>query len=254
MDLSQYPNATLLNHPLLKHKITLLRDKNTPTSVFRPLVKEIAMLEGYEVLKTCRPSRSRSKPRSKKPPSRPSAARRSALSRSCGRAWAWSMASSPCLPTAHCGHIGLYRNEVTHQPVEYYCKLPAGLADMNVYLLDPMLATGGSGIDAVKILKKHGAKNITFVCIIAAPEGVKPSAKRIRTSRSTSAPWTAASTKTPTSARVSGMQAIESSAPSAEPSNSLSSSISSSERLHFFFRSGNIDVRGVALKAIVVKP
>ena len=59
------------------------------------------------------------------------------------------------LPTAHCGHIGLYRNEVTHQPVEYYCKLPAGLADMNVYLLDPMLATGGSGIDAVKILKKH---------------------------------------------------------------------------------------------------
>ncbi len=76
-------------------------------------------------------------------------------------------------PGAVCGHIGLYRNEVTHEPVEYYCKLPDNIKDKEVILIDPMLATGGSAIDAVSIIKKHGAKNIRFICIIAAPEGVK---------------------------------------------------------------------------------
>jgi uracil phosphoribosyltransferase len=77
------------------------------------------------------------------------------------------------VPGCTCGHIGLYRNEVTHEPVEYYCKLPADISEKDVYLVDPMLATGGSAIDAVKMLKKHGAKRITFICIIAAPEGLK---------------------------------------------------------------------------------
>ena len=77
------------------------------------------------------------------------------------------------VPGAIFGHIGLYRNEVTHEPVEYYCKLPSDIAEKDVYLLDPMLATGGSAIDAVKMLRNHGAKKITFICIIAAPEGVK---------------------------------------------------------------------------------
>jgi uracil phosphoribosyltransferase len=77
------------------------------------------------------------------------------------------------VPTARVGHIGLYRDEKTHKPVEYYCKLPYSLGEKTVYLLDPMLATGGSAIDAVTMLKKHGAKAIKFICIIAAPEGVK---------------------------------------------------------------------------------
>jgi uracil phosphoribosyltransferase len=77
------------------------------------------------------------------------------------------------IPTAHVGHIGLYRDEVTKEPHEYYCKLPYNLADLDVYLLDPMLATGGSANDAIKMLRAHGAKKLTFVCIIAAPEGVK---------------------------------------------------------------------------------
>ena len=77
------------------------------------------------------------------------------------------------VPGATFGHIGLYRDEVTKEPVEYYCKLPSDIDEMDVYLIDPMLATGGSAIDAVKMLKKHGAKQITFICIIAAPEGVK---------------------------------------------------------------------------------
>ncbi|MFA6619516.1 MAG: uracil phosphoribosyltransferase [Bacilli bacterium] len=173
MDLSQYPNAVLLNHPLLQHKITLLRDKNTPTSVFRPLVKEIAMLEGYEVLKNLP-----TEPLEVETPIEKTVQPTVSGKKICfvpilraGMGMVDGFLS--LLPTAHCGHIGLYRNEVTHQPVEYYCKLPAGLADMNIYLLDPMLATGGSGIDAVKILKNHGAKKVTFVCIIAAPEGVE---------------------------------------------------------------------------------
>ena len=76
-------------------------------------------------------------------------------------------------PSTKVGHIGMYRDEVTHEPHEYYVKLPSGLEDMECYILDPMLATGGSAIDAVNTLKKHGAKNIRMICIIAAPEGVE---------------------------------------------------------------------------------
>jgi uracil phosphoribosyltransferase len=82
------------------------------------------------------------------------------------------------LPGCTCGHIGLYRDEKTKQPVEYYCKLPADISEKDVYLVDPMLATGGSAIDAVAQLMKHGAKKITFICIIAAPEGVEAFCKR----------------------------------------------------------------------------
>jgi len=77
------------------------------------------------------------------------------------------------VPSAKVGHIGLYRDEVTHEPHEYYCKLPYDLAEREIYILDPMLATGGSAIDAITMLKKHGAKHMHFICIIAAPEGVK---------------------------------------------------------------------------------
>ena len=82
------------------------------------------------------------------------------------------------VPGCTCGHIGLYRDEITKEPVEYYCKLPADISEKEVYLLDPMLATGGSANDAVKMLKKHGAKKIHFICIIAAPEGVEAFCKQ----------------------------------------------------------------------------
>jgi uracil phosphoribosyltransferase len=77
------------------------------------------------------------------------------------------------IPTARVGHIGLYRDEVTHEPHEYYCKLPNDLENLEIYVIDPMLATGGSAIDAIRLLKEHGAKNLHFICIIAAPEGIK---------------------------------------------------------------------------------
>jgi uracil phosphoribosyltransferase len=173
MDLSQYPNAFLLNHPLLTHKITLLRDKRTGTMQFRQLVKEIGMLEGYEVLRNL-PTEMIAIETPIEKTSQPSISGKKLCFVPILRAGLGMVDGFlELVPTAKVGHIGLYRNEKTHEPVEYYCKLPYSLAERTIYLLDPMLATGGSGIDAVSLLKKHGAKKIVFVCIIAAPEGVK---------------------------------------------------------------------------------
>ena len=173
IDLKEYSNVTLLNHPLLTHKITQLRDKNTKTNQFKVLVKEIAILEGYEALRHL-PTRLVEVETPIEKTMQPVVNRKSLcfvpILRA-GLGMADGMAE--LVPGATFGHIGLYRDEVTKEPVEYYCKLPSDIEEMDVYLIDPMLATGGSAIDAVKMLKKHGAKKITFICIIAAPEGVK---------------------------------------------------------------------------------
>ena len=173
IDISKYKNAIVLEHPLLTHKITQLRDKETKTNQFRLLVKEVAILEGYEALRHL-PTHNVAIETPVEPTVQPVVDRKSLcfvpILRA-GLGMADGMAE--LVPGATFGHIGLYRNEVTHEPVEYYCKLPEDIESKDVYLIDPMLATGGSGIDAVKMLKKHGAKKITFICIIAAPEGVK---------------------------------------------------------------------------------
>lgn len=173
MDLTKYPNVTLLNHPLLKHKISILRNINTPTSEFRRVVKEIAIMEGYEALRDVK-----TKDVAIKTPIedtvQPMVEGRNLCFVPILRAGMGMVDGfNELIPTARVGHIGLYRDEVTHEPHEYYCKLPNNLADKQVYVLDPMLATGGSAIDAVKLLKQHGAKNLHFICIIAAPEGVE---------------------------------------------------------------------------------
>ena len=173
IDISKYKNAIVLNHPLLTHKITQLRDKETKTNQFRLLVKEIAILEGYEALRHL-PMHDVAIETPVEPTVQPVVDRKSLcfvpILRA-GLGMADGMAE--LVPGAISGHIGLYRNEETHEPVEYYCKLPADISEKDVYLVDPMLATGGSAIDAVAMLKKHGAKKITFICIIAAPEGVE---------------------------------------------------------------------------------
>ena len=172
-DVKQYKNVTLLDHPLLTHKITQLRDKNTKTNQFKLLVKEVAILEGYEALRHL-PTKLVEIETPIEKTHQPVVNRKSLcfvpILRA-GLGMADGMAE--LVPGATFGHIGLYRDEVTKEPVEYYCKLPSDIDEMDVYLIDPMLATGGSAIDAVKMLKKHGAKKITFICIIAAPEGVK---------------------------------------------------------------------------------
>ena len=173
MDLSQYKNVTVLNHPLIKHKITMLRDVNTETNLFRQLVKEIAVLEGYEALRNVKtndievvtPIETSIQPAvdTKKLCFVPIL--RAGLGMVDG--------ILELVPNAKVGHLGLYRDEETHQPVEYFTKLPKSITKCDVYLIDPMLATGGSAIDAVKTLRKYGVQNISFICIIAAPEGVK---------------------------------------------------------------------------------
>lgn len=173
MDISMYKNVKLLDHPLLKHKISILRDKNTPTSDFRRLVKEIAVMEGYEALKDVKTNLVEIETPIEKT-SQPMVKGNDLCFVPILRAGLGMVEGfTELIPTARVGHIGLYRDEVTHEPHEYYCKLPENLSSKEVYLIDPMLATGGSAIDAVKLLKQHGAKNIHFVCIIAAPEGVK---------------------------------------------------------------------------------
>jgi uracil phosphoribosyltransferase len=173
MDITSYKNAHLLNHPLLQHKITILRDKNTGTMQFRQLVREIGTLEGYEVLRDLPTEMVEIETPMEKTMQPEISGKKLCFVPILRAGLGMVDGFLDLVPTAKVGHIGLYRNEKTHEPVEYYCKLPYELSERTVYLLDPMLATGGSGIDAVAMLKKHGAKKIVFVCIIAAPEGVK---------------------------------------------------------------------------------
>ena len=165
-------NVNIINHPLVKHKITLMRDEKTGTREFRILVEEVAMLMGYEAM--------RDLPTEDVEVKTPITTRK--LPMLCGKKLAivpilragLGMVSGllALVPSAKVGHIGLYRDEVTHEPHEYYCKLPDRINERLVIVCDPMLATGGSAIQAVDFLKDKGCKNITFMCIIAAPEGL----------------------------------------------------------------------------------
>ena len=165
-------NVNIINHPLVKHKITLMRDEKTGTREFRRLVEEVAMLMGYEAM--------RDLPTEDVEVKTPITTRK--LPMLCGKKLAivpilragLGMVSGllALVPSAKVGHIGLYRDEVTHEPHEYYCKLPDRINERLVIVCDPMLATGGSAIQAVDFLKDKGCKNIKFMCIIAAPEGL----------------------------------------------------------------------------------
>lgn len=168
-----YKNVTLLNHPILKHKISILRDKDTPTSEFRQLVKEIAVMEGYEALRDVKTDMVEIQTPIEKTTQPVVEGRELCFVPILRAGMGMVDGFTELIPTARVGHIGLYRDEVTHEPHEYYCKLPDHLDTKQIYVIDPMLATGGSAIDAIKLLKQHGAKNLHFVCIIAAPEGVK---------------------------------------------------------------------------------
>ena len=163
----------IVDHPLIQHKISLLRDRNTGTKEFRDLVSEIAMLLCYEA--------TRDLPTEEVVVETPVALARTKVL--AGR----KLALVPILraglgmvdgmlnliPAAKVGHIGMYRNEETLEPVEYYCKLPNDINEREVFVLDPMLATGGSACDAIGQIKKRGAKHIKFIGLVAAPQGLK---------------------------------------------------------------------------------
>ena len=166
-------NVYVLDHPLIQHKLAILRSKDTSVKEFRELVGEIAGLMCYEATRKLP-----LKALAVEPPV--ATAKRHMLS---GK----KLAIVPVLraglgmvdqmvaliPSAKIGHIGLYRDPETHKPVEYYCKLPEDIANRQVFVVDPMLATGGSAVAAIDFLKKHGCKNIIMMNVIGCPEGVK---------------------------------------------------------------------------------
>lgn len=178
MDIKQYKNVTVLDHPLLKHKISVLRKVETGTNDFRRVVKEVAILEGYEALKNL-PTMDVAITTPVEPTVQPMVDVSNLCFVPILRAGLGMVDGFvELVPNAKVGHLGFYRSKVTHEPVEYYCKLPEDIGDKEVFLLDPMFATGGSAIAAVDLLKEHGAKKITFVAIIAAPEGVEKFCKK----------------------------------------------------------------------------
>ncbi len=171
--MERYANVFIFDHPLIKHKISILRDKNTGMKEFRELVEEITTMMTYESMRDMKLV-----PIEVETP----------LERTTQyRVPEESIAIVPILraglgmvngvhkvfPTARVGHIGMYRDEETLEPQEYYCKLPQGIEDKTVFLIDPMLATGGSACDALAALKKRGCRKIKLMSIIAAPEGIK---------------------------------------------------------------------------------
>ena len=165
--------VTVLDHPLIHHKLAIMRNKNTGTREFRELVNEVAGLMCYEATRDL--------------PTEEVIVETPITTAKCRMLSGKKLAIVPILraglgmvdamvdliPSAKIGHIGLYRDPETHEPVEYYCKLPEDVGNRQVYVVDPMLATGGSAVAAIDFLKKHGCKQIIMMNIIGCPEGVK---------------------------------------------------------------------------------
>ncbi len=165
-------HLTVVDHPLVQHKLTLMREKDTSTAGFRQLLREISLLLAYEVTRDL-PMTSRTIETPLMPMEAPSLLGKKLVLVSILRAGNGLMDGVlELIPAARVGFIGMYRDEETLQPVQYYCKLPAEMDERVVIVLDPMLATGNSSAAAVDILKAAGATDIRFLCLLAAPEGV----------------------------------------------------------------------------------
>ena len=160
-------------HPLVQHKITRLRDKTTGTNEFRSLVEEIGMLMGYEALADLATEDIEVETPLERTLSPVIAGRKMAVVPILRAGLGMVNGIQALVPTAKVGHIGLYRDPDTHKPVEYYCKLPTPIEERTIMVTDPMLATGGSACDAIRMIKQHGGRKIKFMCIIAAPEGLE---------------------------------------------------------------------------------
>ena len=166
-------NITICDHPLIKHKLSIVRQKTTGTNEFRTVIEEISMMIGYEALKDLpleeveieTPIETAMCPviSGKKPAIVP-------ILRA-GLGMVGGMLK--LMPAAKVGHIGMYRDEVTLEPHEYFCKLPSAIDQRSIYVVDPMLATGGSAVEAINFIKQRGGKDISFLCIVAAPEGLE---------------------------------------------------------------------------------
>ena len=171
--MKNFKNVFIFDHPLVKHKIAILRDKNTGMKQFRELIEEITTIMTYESMRDVElvpvevetPLEKTVQYKVKEESIAIVPILRAGLGMVNG--------VHTVFPTACVGHIGMYRNEQTLEPQEYYCKLPDGIENKTVFLVDPMLATGGPAVDALNALKKRGCKNIKFMAIIGAPEGIE---------------------------------------------------------------------------------
>lgn len=165
--------VTVFTHPLIQHKISKLRDENTGTNEFRKLIEEIAMLMGYEALRDLPLEDVKVKTPIEECMTPMLAGRKLAIVPILRAGLGMVNGILALVPSAKIGHIGLYRDEETHEPHEYYCKLPDPIEERTIVVVDPMLATGGSACAALDFIKQHGGKNIKFMSIIAAPEGLE---------------------------------------------------------------------------------
>ncbi|WP_400162250.1 uracil phosphoribosyltransferase [Brevibacillus sp. TJ4] len=163
----------VFDHPLIQHKVTFIRDKNTGTKEFRELVDEVATLMGYEITRDMPLAQTTIETPVATCQSNVIAGKKVGLVPILRAGLGMVDGLLKLIPAAKVGHVGLYRDPETLQPVEYYVKLPSDIAERELIVIDPMLATGGSAVAAITALKNRGAKNMKLMCLIAAPEGIK---------------------------------------------------------------------------------
>lgn len=169
----EFPNLTVLDHPLIQHKLAVLRDRGTSKAQFRALVDEIAMLMGYEVTKDLPLAEVEIETPLERTKARMVSGKKLTLVPILRAGLGMVEGLLRLMPSARVGHIGLYREHDTLQPVDYYFKIPPDAGTRDIIVLDPMLATGGSAAAAVASLKRNGAVSVRLVCLVAAPEGVR---------------------------------------------------------------------------------
>ncbi len=172
-DLNTDLKVNVVDHPLIQHKLTLMRDKNTGAKDFRQLLDEISMLMAYEVTRDFPVKEVEIETPVAKCKSKVLAGKKVVIVPILRAGLGMVNGMVNLIPAAKIGHIGMYRDEKTLEPVEYFCKMPKDIDERLMIVVDPMLATGGSASEAVTMLKKRGAKSILFVCLLSAPEGIR---------------------------------------------------------------------------------
>ncbi|MCI1722326.1 MAG: uracil phosphoribosyltransferase [Lachnospiraceae bacterium] len=165
--------VVIMDHPLIKHKIAIIRRKETGSKLFREMISEIAMLECFEATRDLKLHEVQIETPIDKTTVQQLAGKKLAIIPVLRAGLGMVPGMQSLIPAAKVGHIGLYRDPATLAPVEYYCKLPPDIEQRDVFVVDPMLATGGSACAAIGKLKEHGCRHIRFLCIIAAPDGLK---------------------------------------------------------------------------------
>ena len=166
-------NITICDHPLIQHKLSIVRQKTSGTNEFRSIIEEIAMMIGYEALKDLPLEDVEIETPLEKAMCPFIAGKKSAIIPILRAGLGMVNGMLKLMPAAKVGHIGIYRDEETLEPHDYFCKLPSSIDQRTIYVVDPMLATGGSAVEAINFIKARGGKDISFLCIVAAPEGLE---------------------------------------------------------------------------------